>query len=505
MNIIGKLLETVETFGDRELVREKEHRWHLAELVRMAEAFGALIAEADRSRFKNVAILLPNSVGFVISYFAILFAGRTVVPLNCLLKPPELANLLTDCEAEVLITSQMCRPVVEALCALIKKQFKVFYVEEVLCSNTLRHLQGGDSWKQISADDVACLLYTSGTVGQPKGVMLTHRNLLSNVTSCQRWLEVSPEDSFLCVLPMFHSFGMTTCFLLPLLCGSSIWILPAYNPAMLLDLLGRENITALILVPPWFHLLLEAARSRTAQLKTVRICISGGGPLPAQLETAFPRVFKLPLYNGYGLTEASPVVSANRPQDYKPGSIGKPIPEVSVAIWKSSQPDIATPSVEPRLSAGEVGEIMVRGPNVMQGYFRLPQETAQTISPDGWLHTGDLGYLDADGFLYITGRKKELIVVCGKNVYPCEVELVLMEYPGVAEAAVVGESDPDRGRGEQVVAYIRLQEGVSVSEKELRHHCAQRLADYKLPRRYVFVNELPKNTLGKIQKFLLHQ
>lgn len=504
MNIIARLLDTMAMFGDGELVREKERRWHLAEVVSMAEAFGGLIAEADKSRFKNVALLMPNSACFVISYFAILFAGRTVVPLNCLLKPPELANLLTDCEAEVLITSQMFRPVVEALRALNKKQLHVFYMEEVLSSGTLRHSQGSDSWKYIAADEIACLLYTSGTVGQPKGVMLTHRNLLSNVSSCQRWLEVSPEDSFVCVLPMFHSFGMTTSFLLPLLCGCPIWILSAYNPAILLDLLAREKITALILVPPWFHLLLEAARSRTPQLKSVRICISGGGPLPAQLETFFPEVFKLPLYNGYGLTEASPVVSANRPQDYKPGSIGKPIPDVSVAIWRADIPDTASYSAEPQLSAGEVGEIMVRGPNVMQGYFRLPQETAQTITPDGWLHTGDLGYLDAEGFLYITGRKKELIVVCGKNVYPAEVELVLMEYPGVAEAAVVGESDPAQGRGEQVVAYIRLQEGVSVSERELRHHCAQRLAAYKIPRRYVFVNELPKNTLGKIQKFLLH-
>lgn len=492
MSLTSALIKQLERFGDKEIIIEKDRSWKLSEIANVAIKLSFIIAEKDKSKYKNVAILFPNSVAFVIAYFSVLFAGRTVVPLNCLLKPPELSNLLTNCEPELLITSQIFSSLIEALSAQLTRPLTVLYVEELFRKVSTAGGEGLKTPPPVAENDIACILYTSGTVGNPKGVMLTHKNLLSNVESCRRWLEVVPEDAFLCALPLFHSFGMTTTFLLPILSGAKMVMFSQYNPAAALELVVKENISALLLVPAWFYLLVEQARNNPPELSSVRFCVSGGGTLSPELETLFPQVFGLRLHNGYGLTEASPVVSTNRPQDYKKGSIGKPIPDVSVSIWDSAEKELAP---------GEVGEIMVKGPNVMPGYFQMPEETAQTITPDGWLYTGDLGYIDEEGFLYITGRKKELIIVSGKNVFPQEVETVLMQYPGVLEAAVIGASEPKRG--EQVVAFLRLKEGVAVSEKELRHHCGQKLADYKIPRRFVFVNEFPKNPLGKIQKFLL--
>ncbi|MCD6384168.1 AMP-binding protein [Candidatus Sumerlaeota bacterium] len=493
MNIVRTLLEQNELYGNREILVEGDRRWQYSTIVQQAYALSRLVAELDNSQSKNVAILLPNSSGFIISYIAILVAGRTVVPLNCLLKPPELANLLSDAGAEVLLTSSLFRTTIEGITALLRKDITVIYLEEIgkhLRSKSEAQLQA----EPTRDDEVACLIYTSGTVGNPKGVMLTHNNLMSNVMSCQRWLDVSADDVFLSALPTFHSFAMTTTFLLPLLSGAKMVVLNRFHPATASALIQQENISALVLVPSWFYLMAEYGRSHKLELKSVRYCISGGSPLPPELEDSFPKMTGLRLFNGYGLTEASPVVSANRHQDYRPGSIGKPLPDVNVSVSDDNGNVVPTCTL---------GEIMVKGPNVMKGYFRMPEETASTITPDGWLRTGDLGFLDDDGFLHITGRKKELIIVSGKKIFPQEVETILMRHPAVAEVAAVGKSDDIRG--EQLVAFVCLKEGEVVEEKALRDYCAKWLADYKVPRQIIFVRELPKNFLGKVTKFRLSQ
>lgn len=491
MNIVGTFLKQNELFGDREILVEGEKRWRYSEVIRQACALGGVVAETDNSQSKNVAMLLPTSSSFIISYIGILVAGRTAVPLNCLLKPPELANLVDNAGVEVILTSEVFRLAVEGLIPLLNRKINVIYLEEI--SKHLRETPEPQIPVVASGDEaVACLLYTSGTVGTPKGVMLTHKNLMSNVMSCQRWLDVSQEDVFLSALPMFHSFALTTTFLLPLLTGCKMVILPRFHPATASALIQQEKVSALVLVPSWFYLMAEYGRSHHLALSSVRYCISGGSPLPPQLEESFPKITGLHIYNGYGLTEASPVVSANRKQDYKPGSIGKPLPDVNVTICDDDG------NIVPNRTTGE---ILVKGPNVMKGYFKMPEETARTITPDGWLRTGDLGFIDNDGFLHITGRKKELIIVSGKKIFPQEVETILMRHPAVAEVAAVGKSDAIRG--EQLIAFVCLKEGEQVDEKALRAYCGQWLADYKVPRQIIFVKELPKNFLGKVTKFRL--
>jgi long-chain acyl-CoA synthetase len=322
--------------------------------------------------------------------------------------------------------------------------------------------------------------------------MLTHGNFLHNVASCMAALEVHEDERVVVALPQFHSFMFTVGTLLPMLCGGGILLLKTLHPfKTVLEDVARHRGTVLPGVPAFFRALLAVPEFGRLPL---RLCISGGAPLPVEVFNEFTRKFPFPLREGYGPTESSPVATVNPINGVnKPGSIGKPIPNVELSIRDDAGKE---------LPVGEVGEICIRGGNVMLGYWNQPEETAKALR-DGWLYTGDVGYCDVEGYYFITDRKKDMLLVNGINVYPREIEEVIYQFPGVKEAAVVGLPDPRRG--EQPVAFITPQEGQLLDERALLQFLRTKLADYKVPKKVVFLPALPRNATGKILKTALRQ
>jgi long-chain acyl-CoA synthetase len=339
------------------------------------------------------------------------------------------------------------------------------------------------------AEDLAVLLYTSGSTGRPKGVRLSHRNLLHNAAGSALAAGFGPDDVVLGALPPFHTFALTTTVLAPLLAGAAVIALPHFHPEAALDAAAEGRASVILGVPGMFRLLARAQRHRPRELGRLRLAVSGGEKLPAQVREEFATAFAQELHEGYGLTECSPVISLNRPGANRPGTVGTPLEGLEVRIAGADGAAVA---------AGADGEVRVRGASVMCGYHRDERATRAVLEPDGWLCTGDLGNLSADGYLAITGRIKELIIVGGENVAPGEVEAALAEHAAVAECAVLGA--PDGGRGEQVVAHVVLRPGAAASETELRAHCRGRLAGYKVPRRVRLAAELPRLPTGKVDR-----
>ena len=490
MGLVKAFLEACAQSGDSPCLISGDEYLSLPELLRRASILASSIRSDETEKGEFIAILLPNSFDFAVGFWAALLAGRAVMPLNFMLKSAEIAPLFKHSGARTLLTSSFFKPVVESVQSTLESPLRVIYLDE--------HVRGTNenppvaSHSEGNPEAPVVLLYTAGTTGQSKGVLLSHRNLLTNLEGCQRILDTGPADTFLGILPYFHAFGLTTSFLLPLLTGSRIVLCPSLNPQVILDKIMEERVTALIMVPTIYGLLLKYPGTAKADLSSVRMAVSGGGPLSPAIEEGFHSMTGKPVFNGYGLTEASPVVSVNMWGNHKKGSIGRPLHNVGVSIRdEEGQP----------LPACATGEICVSGENVMVGYHNVMEESRQGFSPDGALRTGDMGYFDEDGFLYIAGRKKEMILCGGENIQPVEIENVLSAHPAVEEAAVVGVPDPLRG--EHPRAYVRLREGYDVSVLELKRFCHSYLAPFKAPRDIIFVSEFPRNTLGKILKWKL--
>ncbi|MBI3291644.1 MAG: long-chain fatty acid--CoA ligase [Elusimicrobia bacterium] len=495
------------------------------EVHRATQALAALGVRAGHT----FALISRNSPEFVICYFALIELGAIAVPVNFQLKPEEMAYIFQDAGVVGAFTQ---RPFLAGVMSAARQVPTILsvVVTHPPHPSSLSPQPGGEGrgeggtreltpqiydWEETlrratpdalaafphmprQENETTTILYTSGTTGKPKGVMLSHRNLLSNVEACCQAIELTAQDVFLCLLPMFHSFAWTTCVLVPLSLGAKIAIVESVRPFReVLRAIWKYRVTRFIAVPPIFAALLKLPFWRPLRfLNPVRVGVSGAAPLPPAVRTAFERKFGIPLLEGYGLTEASPVVSLNPWHgSRKDGSVGRPLPGVSIKIVGED---------EHELPVGQVGEICVAGPNVMQGYYRRPQDTQEAFLPrEGhnttrWLRTGDLGRLDADGFLYIVDRKKDLIIVKGLNVYPVEVEEVLLTHPAVAEAAVIGVQD--QTGDEHIIAYVTLKEGAHVEKTELLRLCRERLALFKCPKDLDIRTELPKNTLGKILK-----
>lgn len=431
----------------------------------------------------RVALWLKNRPEFVPAVFGILGVGGVVVPINNFLKPAEVGFILNDAAIDVLITEEEMSGQLPALRAL-RPQLKIFNVEQ------LPGL-GGHSLEIKTCPcgemDLAVVIYTSGTTGKPKGAMLSHGNLLHNVENCRIVLETVDEDRMAVVLPLFHSYMITVGMFLPLIVGGTMVLVKSLNQQrQILQELCLRQATILPGIPPLYRAL--AASPAPLQLP-FRICISGSAPLPLQVLKSFEAKYAIPLIEGYGLSEASPVVAKNPIHGVrKAGSIGLPIAHVEMSI----QDDDGK-----LLGPGEIGEICVRGGNVMMGYWNQPEETRKAFRND-WLLTGDVGYRDADGYYFITDRKKDMLLVNGNNVYPREIEEVIYHFPGVREAAVIGV--PDARRGEQPVAFVALEEGQTPDEKLLLQFIREKMADYKVPKRIVFLPALPRNATQKILK-----
>jgi len=431
----------------------------------------------------RVAVWLKNCPEFVPAVFGILSAGSMVVPINNFLKPAEVSYILNDAGANLLITGAELAAHFETL-KTGRPALEILRVEEF---PSLKPAAGSFSPASCSEQDLAALLYTSGTTGYPKGAMLTHGNFLHNVASCVEALDVRGDERVVVALPQFHSFMFTVGTLLPVLNGCGILLLKTLHPfKSVLEEIARHRGTILPAVPSFYRALLAVPEFGKLPL---RLCISGGAPLPVEVFNEFTRKFPFPLREGYGPTESSPVATVNPIKGInKPGSIGKPLPNVELSVRNDNGRE---------LPVGDIGEICIRGGNVMRGYWNQPEETAKVLR-DGWLYTGDVGYRDADGYFYITDRKKDMLIVNGINVYPREVEEVIYQFPGVKETAVVGMPDPRKG--EHPVAFIVVAEGQTLNEKALQQFIRARLADYKLPRQIVFLPSLPRNATGKILK-----
>ncbi|MEW6410822.1 MAG: long-chain fatty acid--CoA ligase [Nitrospirota bacterium] len=452
------------------------------EILTLIERFSSVILTLGITSGDRVALLLRNSSDYIISYFGILRIGAIAVPLNTMLTGEEVSYIIRDCGAKLVITSSDLSGIVSGI-----KDIRVMDIAEIL----RRRAGMPSSIPSPLADDTAVIIYTSGTTGFPKGAMLTHSNLISNVIACREAIEVTDKDRMLLFLPMFHSFTFTVCVLVPLSVGARIIILPSVRPfSQLIKALLLERITIFVAVPAIYNILLKR-RIPWILLKffNLRLCVSGAAPLSEDILRRFEERFQIPLIEGYGLSEASPVVSVNPLKGVrKAGSVGLPLPGVSVRIVSDDGTE---------LPAGEVGEIVVSGPNVMRGYGGNPQETEKTLR-NGWLFTGDLGRIDNDGYLYIVDRKKDMIIVNGMNVYPREIEEVLLRHQKVSEVAVIGI--PDKDTGEIPKAFVVLKDGQISTPKEIRDYCREHLAIFKVPKQVEFRDSLPKNPTGKILK-----
>jgi long-chain acyl-CoA synthetase len=480
------------------------------ELDEQASRFAAGLQSSGRCPGDVVALQLPNVPQFVTAYFGTLKAGMVVQPLNPLLMAPELEYQLGDSAARLLIAFQGMHT--EAAKACERLGIPLYLVpagegplsaggplpdgsrpvSELLGARP-PGLHGGDVVPR-AADDTAVLVYTSGTTGKPKGAELTSFQLYMNCTIAGQLFGARPDDTSLAVLPFFHVFGLSSVINVSVRYGGCLSIVPRFRPADVLDILEHDRCTVIAAVPTMLHAL--AQQDITGRdLSALRVAVSGGASLPADIMCAFEDKYGIEVLEGYGMSETASSCTFNRPGDRRVLSVGKPLWGVTMRVC-----DAAGQPLPP--GPEHVGEILIRGHNVMKGYLGRPEATAETLR-GGWLHSGDLGYVDEDGFYFIVDRAKDLVIRGGYNVYPREIEEVLYAHPAILEAAVVGK--PDERLGEEVVAVVALRPGCELSADELIAYCRERLAAYKYPREIHFVAELPKGASGKIVKAELRE
>jgi len=448
-------------------------------LAGMAAAIGAYVAvQTDKP---HVGIMLPASAGFVASFYGVLLAGKTVVPINFLLSEKEIAHVLADSGIDTVISI----PILAA--KLRHTDLKIIDLTQLAATPPAAL---SPKIPSKTADDVAVLIYTSGTVGLPKGVMLTYGNFQSDVDACIEYARLTQKYKFLGIIPLFHSFGITATIIAPIQLGATVVYQAKFNPAAVVAAIKEHGIALMLAIPSMYAALLLVKNAQPEDFKTMYAMICGGEPLPSTLFAAFQQRFGQTLYEGYGLTETSAPVMINMPHCLRPGSVGKPVPGVDIRIVD----DNGNP-VKP----GETGDLWVRGPMIMKGYYHLPDATAKAINADGYFNTGDIARQDADGFVYITGRKKDLIIVAGEKAVPREIEEAILRNPAVAVAAVVGKKDA--ARGEVVVAFVTAREGQSLTADAVRETCrAAGLPQWKIPREVFIEAELPRTPTGKILK-----
>lgn len=430
----------------------------------------------------HVGVLAPTSAAGAAAVLACWYAGRVCVPLSFLLTPPELAALVRDAALDVALTTERFVPLCQEL-----------GLRPLLLESTERAQTPPPEPPAAATSDTAVLLYTSGTSGDPKGVCLSFENLIHNALACIEHARLTPEQVFLSVLPQFHSFGFTAMTVTPLLLGATTWYLPRFSPLAVVQAIQEKNVSVFMGVASMYAALLQLKDVEPRTLSGLKLAISGGEPLPARVATAFEERFGIQIMEGYGLTETSPVVSINVPWAHRPGSVGRALPGVQVLAVAGD----GTP-----LPAGTEGELVVLGHCVMKGYHNRPAETASVLR-DGRLFTGDIGLVDADGYVHITGRAKEMMIIAGENVFPREIEDVLSEHPSVAEAAVIGV--PDELRGEVPLAFVVLRPGAGTEAESLRRYCRQRLAAFKVPREVRICADLPRAPSSKVLKRALRE
>ena len=517
------LSEAAKSYKEKKALHFMGKEISFQELYTEAKQMAHYLQLLGLKKGDRVAVMLPNCPQSVISYYATLLAGGIVVQTNPLYKERELEFQLNDAGATFIVCLDILLPRVSSIRGntslkhvlvtgikdylpfpknviypfIQKKEYHmVVKVEQSEDTHVWRQMmdQTNENFTEVDInprEDLALLQYTGGTTGHPKGVMLTHYNLTANVQMCEAWLYKTKrgEEIVLGVLPFFHVYGMTAVMNMSIMQGSKMILLPKFDAEEVLKTIDKQKPTLFPGAPTIYVGLLNHSDLKKYDLSSIEACISGSSALPKEVQEQFEQVTGGKLVEGYGLTESSPVTHANFVWEARVnGSIGVPWPDTDSKIFsmEASGEEAAT---------DEVGEIAVKGPQIMKGYWNNPEET-ENVLKDGWLFTGDLGYMDENGYFYVVDRRKDMIIAGGYNIYPREVEEILYENEGVQEAVVAGIPDPYRG--ETVKAYIVLKEGYTVDEAELNAYCRKHLAAYKVPRIYDFRNELPKTAVGKI-------
>jgi long-chain acyl-CoA synthetase len=486
-NLATILTDSAAKHGDRPALKLDDAVFSYALLDDASARVATMLKAKGLQPGDRVGIMLPNVPYFPVAYYGVLRAGGVVVPMNVLLKGREVAYYLTDPRAKILFAwhdfaDAAQQGAQEADAELI--DVKPGEIEGVIFGH-----EPDPEVAERAGDDTAVLLYTSGTTGQPKGAELTHDNLKRNAAIAAGLFDLDETAVALGALPLFHSFGQTCGMNATILAGGCLTLIPRFDPAKALEIVQRDKVDVFEGVPTMYGAMLHLPERGDYDTSSLKVCASGGASLPVELLRGFEEAFHCKVLEGYGLSETSPVASFNHPdRERKPGSIGMPIEGVEMKVVDEDDKDVP---------GGEVGEIVIRGHNVMKGYWNRPGATEEVMR-GGWFHTGDMARVDDDGYFFIVDRKKDLIIRGGYNVYPREIEEVLYEHPAVREAAVVGV--PHDELGEEVGAAVVLKDGEQVDEAGIRDYVKENVAAYKYPRRVWFVDELPKGPTGKILK-----
>ena len=500
MNLASHLKKTATENADKTAYYFLDQPTTYAEFDTAVTKFSDGLSNLGIEKGDHIALLLGNSPHFVISLYGAMRLGATVIPINPIYTPEEIGYIINNGDVKAVIALDLLVPLVGKLGGMLPKVEHYIICETdpssppdlsvhpKLKSFTEVMASGSPDFQGTEAapEDVAVILYTSGTTGKPKGAMLTHKNLYSNASDIANYLKITDQDQVITTLPMFHVFSLSVVVNAPIISGATMLIVPKFSPKEIFRLSKKYQATVFAGVPTMYNFLYQYPEGDPKDLSTLRLCISGGASLPIALLKNFETKFNVFISEGYGLSEASPVTTFNpldRPR--KPGSIGTSIMNVKNKVVNELGEEVPV---------GQIGELVVQGPNVMKGYYKMPEETAAAIR-GGWLYTGDLARMDEDGYFHIVDRKKDMVIVGGFNVYPREVEEVLYEHPDIVEAAVIGAPDPDQG---EVIKCFVVTNNSLLTEEQLIAYCKERLAKYKLPKSIEFLEELPKNTTGKI-------
>ncbi len=486
-NLATALVDAADRYGDRPALRLDEHVLTYAEFLDAARAVAGALRARGLEPGARVGLVFPNVPAFPVAFHGALMAGCAVVPMNPLLKAREIEYYLQDSTMSLVLAWDQAADAAREAGA--NRDTEVWAMPAT--GPTADQLGSGepvDGPEERADDDTAVVLYTSGTTGSPKGAELTHANLLTNArTSARTLMEITPDDVVMGCLPLFHVFGLTCGLNASVLSGSCLTLLPRFDGAKALGMIGRDRVTVFEGVPTMYSAMLHVPDRESYDVSSLRSCVSGGSAMPVEVLRNFEDAFGCIVLEGYGLSETSPVASFNHPHaERKPGSIGTPVAGMEMRLVDDQGEEV---------SDDAVGEIAIRGEGLMKGYWDRPEATADSI-PDGWFRTGDLARRDDDGYYFIVDRKKEMIIRGGYNVYPREIEEALYEHPAVAEVAVVGI--PHAELGEEVGAAVAFRAGESATVDELREFAKARVAAYKYPRHLWVLAELPKGPTGKI-------
>jgi long-chain acyl-CoA synthetase len=475
-NLADILSHSATAHPHRTAIKLDDRELSYAELDALAGQVAGLLRAKGVAPGDRVGVMLPNVPHFAAAYYGALRLGAAVVPMNVLLKEREVAFYLGDPEAKVLLAWHEFADAAHA--GAEQAGAECVLVEPGQLDTLLARCEAVTAVAERDADDTAVILYTSGTTGTPKGAELTHHSLLRNAEASIRLFGIDEDTVALGALPFFHAFGQTCALNATVAAGGTLTLLPRFDPGTALEIIERDRVTVFEGVPTMYAAMLN--HPDDADTSTLEVCVSGGAAMPVEVMRAFEQRFGCQILEGYGLSETSPVACFNRrDRKRKPGSIGLPIDGVEMRV-------------------DDDGEVLIRGHNVMKGYWRRPEATAEAIDADGWFRTGDIARVDEDGYFFIVDRKKEVVIRGGFNVYPREIEEVIYEHSAVAEAAVIGV--PHEALGEEVGAAITLKVGAHASAAELRDFVKQRVAAYKYPRHVWFLDALPKGPTGKILK-----